>query len=154
MILTDSRKWKKPTYTIGQLFIDGVLFCNTLEDTDRELKQTDSITTINSKKVPGETAIPTGKYEVTLDVVSPKYSASNFYKQVCDGKVPRLLNVPGFEGILIHTGNTALDSYGCILVGKNTIKGQVTDSRNTFKALYKQLSLAKEKGEKIYIEIV
>jgi hypothetical protein len=69
------RKYKKDTYTIGNLYVDGKWFCNTLEDRDRGLKQTDSLATIQSKKIYGETAIPTGKYRITLDVVSPKYSS-------------------------------------------------------------------------------
>jgi hypothetical protein len=72
-ILVD-RKWKKETYTIGNLYIDGKLFCNTLEDRDRGLKKTDSLSIIKSKKVYGETAIPVGKYRVNMNVISPKYS--------------------------------------------------------------------------------
>ena len=67
--------------------------------------------------------------------------------------MPRLLNVPGFEGILIHPGNTSFDTYGCILVGKNTIKGQVTQSKDTFAKLYKEMKNAADKGEVIEIEI-
>lgn len=69
------RKWKKETYTIGRLYINGESFCNTLEDTDRGLKQSDPITTIQKNKVYGETAIPTGKYKIEMNVVSPKYNA-------------------------------------------------------------------------------
>ena len=67
--------------------------------------------------------------------------------------MPRLENVPGFSGILIHPGNTALDSSGCILVGKNTKVGQITDSKNTFSKLYKKMKKAYDKGEKITLEI-
>lgn len=148
------RKWKKETYSIGNLYINGKYFCNTLEDKDRGLKQTDPIALIKSRKVYGETAIPTGRYEITLAITSPKYSAVKWYKDLCNGKMPRLLNVPGFDGILIHPGNTALDSFGCLLVGRNTAKGKVTDSRNWFKKLYKEMKKAYDKGEKIYITIV
>lgn len=151
-ILID-RKWKKETYTIGRLYVDGVLFCNSLEDKDRGLKQTDSLSTIQSKKVYAETAIPTGTYNVRMDVKSPKYSSYSWYKNLCGGYMPRLENVPGFSGILMHPGNTALDSSGCILVGKNTKVGQVTDSKNTFSKLYKKMKKAYDKGEKITIEI-
>ena len=151
-ILVD-RKWKKDTYTIGRLFINGVLFCNTLEDTDRGLKQTDSLASIKSRKVYGETAIPTGTYKVDMDTVSPKYSAVKWYKDLCKGKMPRLKNVPGFEGILIHTGTSALDTLGCILVGKNTIVGKLTQSKDTFAKLYKQMKAAHDKKEEITIEI-
>lgn len=148
------RKWKKDTYTIGNLYVNGKYFCNTVEDKDRGLKQTDTLQTIKEKKIYGETAIPTGRYEVTMTVVSPKYKAVKWYKDLCGGKMPRLLNVPGFEGILMHPGNTALDSLGCLIVGKNTIKGGVTQSRDYFKKLYKEMKKASDSGEKIYITIV
>lgn len=151
-ILVD-RKWKKETYTIGNLYVNGSLFCNTLEDRDRNIKQTDNLSTIKSKKIYGETAIPIGKYKITLDITSPKYSAVKWYKNLCQGKMPRLLDVPGFEGILIHPGNTPFDTYGCILVGKNTIKGQVTQSKDTFSKLYKLMKAAENRGETIEIEI-
>lgn len=151
-ILVD-RKWKKETYTIGNLYINGKLFCNTLEDRDRGIKKSDSLSVIKSKKIYGETAIPTGTYGVTMNITSPKYSAVKWYWNLCKGMMPRLLNVPGFEGILIHPGNTHFDTYGCILVGKNTIKGQVTQSKDTFAKLYKQMKAAADKGETIEIEI-
>ena len=68
--------------------------------------------------------------------------------------MPRLLNVPGFDGILIHPGNSALDTLGCILVGKNTKVGKLTDSKETFKAVYKRLKEAADKGEDITIETI
>ena len=75
-----------------------------------------------------------------MNVISPKYSKRDFYlKNANKGRVPRLLNVKGFEGVLIHCGNDANDSSGCILVGKNTEVGKVTDSKNTFIKLYKEL---------------
>lgn len=147
------RKYKKSTYTIGKLYVDGVLFCDTLEDKDRGLKQTDSLSSIKRRKVYGETAIPAGTYAITLDVVSPKYSAVAWYKAICGGRMPRLLNVPAWDGVLVHPGNTALDSYGCILPGRNTKKGAVTSSRDTFKALYAKMEEARKRGEKITIEI-
>ena len=151
-ILVD-RKWKKDTYTIGNLYVNGKLFCNTLEDKDRGIKKSDSLSTIKSKKVYGETAIPTGKYTVVLNITSPKYSAVKWYWNLCKGMMPRLLNVPGFEGILMHPGNNPFDTYGCILVGKNTIKGQLTQSKDTFSKLYKLMKAAVDKGETIELEI-
>ena len=148
------RRWKKSTYTIGILTVDGERFCESLEDRDRGLKQSDSPLWIGAKKVYGETAIPTGTYNVAMNVVSPKYSAVKWYKDLCGGKMPRLLDVPGFDGILIHPGNTALDSCGCILVGRNTKVGQVTQSRDTFKKLYRKMKAAHERGERITITIV
>lgn len=154
MKLKLDRKYRKDTYSIGILYINGVRFCETVEDKDRGLKQTDPISKIKSVKVYGETAIPTGTYKISMDIVSPKYAAVTFYKQLCGGKMPRLMDVPGFEGILLHPGNTALDSYGCILPGKNKIKGGVTQSRDTFRALYNKMEIAHKKGEEITIEIV
>ena len=154
MRLKLERKWKKETYTIGRLYVDGVYFSNTLEDRDRGLRQTDPLGIIQSKKIYGETAIPTGTYGITLNVTSPKYAGVKWYWDLCKGKMPRLLSVKGFEAILLHPGNTALDSCGCILPGKNTKVGQVTSSRDTFKALYKKMKAASDKGEEITIEIV
>ena len=154
MKLRLERRWKKETYTIGVLFVDGFRFCETLEDKDRGLKQTDSLAYIKSRKVYQETAIPTGTYEVAMNITSPKYSASAWYWKLCQGKVPRLLNVPGWEGVLIHTGNNALQTAGCCLVGRNTKVGQLTESKVTFEKLYKKMKAAYDKGEKITIEIV
>lgn len=139
------RKWKKPSYTIGIMSIDGKRFCETLEDTDRGLKDSMSIGQIKSLKKPHITAIPTGVYEVNLNTISPKFGSRSFYKEVCKGKVPRLLNVKGFDGILIHAGNKAEDTDGCILVGQNKVVGQVINSQATFRELYKILSNSKDK---------
>ena len=148
------RRWKKDTYTIGRLYVNGVYFCNTLEDRDRGLKQSDPLGIIQSKKIYGETAIPTGAYGVAMSVTSPKYAGVKWYWNLCKGMMPRLLSVKGFEGILIHPGNTHLDTYGCVLVGKNTKVGQLTESRATFEKLYKKMKAAYDKGEEITIEIV
>lgn len=153
MELMIDRAWKKDTYTISRLYIDGIRFYEVLEDKDRGLKQTDPIYYIRSKKVFGETAIPSGRYEVTLDVVSPKYAALSWYKSLCGGRMPRLVSVPGFDGILIHPGSSALDSSGCLLIGRNTVKGRLTSSRDTFKMFYQKLFAAKKKGQKIFITI-
>ncbi len=148
------RNWKKETYTVGNLYVDGKLFCNTLEDKDRGLKKSDFLWKIKSKKVYGETAIPTGEYEILMDVVSLKYQAKEWYAKLCDGKMPRLKNVPGFDGILIHPGTTDLDTYGCILVGDNKKKGCVLNSRDTFSRLYVEMKKAYDLGEKIIIKII
>lgn len=140
MKLTLKRIAKRDTYTIGNLYIDGKFFCNTIEDKDRGLDQSMTDEEILKIKVPNETAIPTGTYKITLNVVSPKYSQRSFYqKNANKGRVPRLLDVKGFAGVLIHCGNLASDSSGCILVGLNTKVGMVTDSKNTFIKLYKEL---------------
>ena len=135
MKLRVERLWKKPAYTVGRLFVDGKFFCNTLEDTVRDLS--------NEKKVYGKTAIPYGEYKVVYNW-SPKYGRN----------LPRLLNVPAFEGILIHPGNTADDSAGCILVGRNTEVGRLTESRYTSDKLNVLIEDAQRRGESITIEIV
>ena len=140
---------RKASYTIGRLYVDGQRFCDTIEDCDRSLRQDMARAAIKRIKVPGETAIPTGRYRVTLGVRSPRMSQKMAY-EFCDGYVPRLINVPGFDGILIHIGNTARDSEGCILVGENREVGKVLNSTATFKRLYARLREAK--GD-IYITI-
>lgn len=143
MKLKLDRYYKGPNYTIGRLYIDGEYFCDTLEDVDRGLLQSMSLEEINSLKVYGETAIPRGTYKITLDVQSPKYKNRNQYK-FCKGYLPRLLEVPGYDGILIHIGNYIKDTYGCILVGENKVKGQVINSTATFKKLYNILITSKD----------
>lgn len=154
MELIVDRKWKRQSYTISNLTIDGKWFCNVLEDADRGLDDSMSLAKIKELKKPSITAIPKGTYEITLDVISPRFCTKTFYKQVCDGKLPRLLNVKGFEGILIHAGNTDKDTDGCLLVGQNKVKGQVINSQATFKELYKLLKDKHDKGEKITIKIL
>ena len=140
---------RRDTYTIGQLYIDGVYFCDTIEDTDRGLMQSLPASVNRAKKKAGATAIPMGKYQVTLGVKSPRFSKKKQY-DFCDGRLPRLINVPAFEGVLIHIGNTANDTEGCILVGRNTKVGKVLESGVTFRALYAKL---KEAEGYIYITI-
>ena len=157
MELIVDRKWKKQSYTISNLTIDGKWFCNVLEDKDRSLDSSMSVAKIRELKKPSITAIPKGTYEITLDVISPKYSTNSFYKQVCNGKVPRLLNVKGFEGILIHVGDGPRGadlSSGCLLCGYNKVKGQLRDGKEVFKKLYSLLKEAKSRGEKITIKIL
>lgn len=129
MKLILERIYKAETYTIGKLFIDGKLFCDVLEDKVRPF----------GEKVYGKTAIPAGKYKVILNV-------SNRFKCL----MPLLLNVPTFDGIRIHSGNTHEDTHGCLLVGKNTEKGKITESKKTFTELMSILKLAKNE---ITIEI-
>lgn len=106
------RLYFKNKYTIGKLFIDRKYFCDTLEDRRRDLSVED--------KVYGETAIPEGKYKIILT------------KSTRFGRVlPEILNVPGFVGVRMHSGNVAADSEGCILLGFNTVQGMVLKSRHT-----------------------
>lgn len=150
MEITVKRIAKREKYTIGHLYIDGKYFCDTVEDKDRGLSQSLPVTVNKKLKKYAETAIPTGKYQVTLGVQSQKYKDRASYK-FCQGFLPRLINVPAFDGVLIHIGNTAADSAGCILVGKNKAVGQVLESRETFRKLYDILKSAKDN---IFITII
>jgi hypothetical protein len=147
------RKWKKPDYTVGRMSIDGTLICNTMEDVDRGLDDGMQDWMIRIKKIPNVTAIPTGRYKVDMDTVSPKFSKYPFYMEVCKGKLPRIKNVKGFDGILIHCGVDHSNSSGCILVGMNKQKGKLTDSKETFKTVYALMKEAHDRGETIYITI-
>ena len=136
---------KKPAYTIGKLYIDGQYFCDTIEDKDRGLTQNMSSDAIKRIKVANQTAIPIGTYKITLGTVSPRFGSKDFYKKNANGgKLPRLLSVPGFDGVLMHCGNTAEDSSGCVIVGRNKAVGKVLESKETFIKLYKTLQSAKD----------
>ena len=132
------RTWYADTYTIGKLYIDGVYFCDTLEDKNRDVDK-NGIFNNGEKKVYGKTCIPFGTYKVIL-------SMSSRFKKI----LPLLLNVPQFDGIRIHSGNTDEDSSGCILVGINDIKGRISKSTITLNSLMTKLS----KADNITIEII
>lgn len=153
MELRLNRIARKNGYTIGRLSINGKYFSDTLEDSDRGLSSSMSLDVLKKKKLPHITAIPTGKYQITMDVISPKFSKSKFYQQFGEGRVPRLLNVPAYQGVLIHCGNTAKDTDGCILVGKNTKVGMVLYSKQTYANLYPLLEAAAKHKENIFITI-
>lgn len=138
MKLLLQRKYKKANYTIGDLYIDGKWFSNTLEDRDRGLTQDMDLEDILRIKVYGETAIPTGTYRIDMNTISPKFKDRSWAKPY-KGKIPRLLNVPGFDGVLLHPGNSANDSLGCVLVGNNTQVGKVLNSQAVFKRLMQKL---------------
>lgn len=123
----------RPTYCIGKLYIDGEYFCDVIEDTDRGLDDSMSVDEILKKKIKGETAIPTGHYSIEI-TYSPKYKRM----------MPLLIGVKGYSGIRIHSGNTSKDTEGCLLVGRNTVVGMVTDSRNTYQRLFARLQNAKD----------
>lgn len=116
--------------TIGKLFLDGEFFCHTLEDV------------VRPEKVYGETAIPEGAYKVKI-TYSPRFKRD----------LPLLLNVPGFEGIRIHAGNTHKDTEGCILVGDLAGQDIVWQSRAAFNRLFDKLKAAQNAGEEITIEV-
>ncbi len=119
--------------TWGQLYVDGIKQCETLEDKVRP---------ISEAKVLGDTAIPLGKYEVIV-------SFSNKFRQY----MPLLLNVPGFTGIRIHSGNTTGDTIGCILVGQSRTDSWLGNSRLAYRRLFPLIRNASKIG-KVYIEIV
>ncbi len=140
MELKLTRNYKKDSYTIGRLYVEGDFFSNTLEDQVRDYSDP-------TYKVYGKTAIPYGRYRITM-VHSPKFS-----KRYGGRKVPLLNDVPDFTGILIHSGNTAEDTDGCILVGQNTQRGRVTNSLITLYRLLDILDKVPE-DEEIWIDIV
>lgn len=115
------RLHKTDNSTIGKLFIDGVFECYTLEDVEREIK------------IKGETAIDKGTYKV---IITP----SNRFKR----DLPLLLNVPNFEGVRIHSGNTNHDTEGCILVGTTRSTDFIGNSRKAFESLFNKMKVAKE----------
>ena len=145
---------RKATYTIGKMYIDGVYFCDTIEDKDRGLKQTMTDAEIKKLKIKDKTAIPTGKYRLLLNIKSPKFGDRPFYAQACNGYVPRIDNVPGFVGILIHCGNIDTDSSGCIWGGQEKVVGKVINSQKTFTRLMAQyLTPAKKLGLRVNVTI-
>lgn len=154
MELILKRTYNNDKYCIGHLYINGKYFCDTIEDCDRGLDSKMPLKEILKRKIKAITAIPTGVYGILMNFVSPKYLKKPFFKNLCGGKMPRLTNVPGYEGVLIHTGNTAADSEGCILVGQNKVKGKVINSTETFIRLYDILKKAHDNHEGIYLRIV
>ena len=133
----------KEGYTIGRMEINGKYFCDTLEDTDRGLRESMTEAEIATLKVKGATAIPTGTYRIDMQTRSPRF-----------GRVlPRLVSVKGYAGVLIHSGNTAADTEGCILVGENRERGKVLNSRATLERLLVFLRAAQAEGEKIELVI-
>lgn len=152
MQLTLERKWKKDAYTIGKLYVNGEFFSNTLEDKDRGLTSSMTLEEISKKKIYGQTAIPSGTYEVKM-TYSSRFNSRAWGKKY-GGKVPELLNVKGFGGVRIHPGNKAADTLGCILVGKNSAVGMVTNSQTYyFKLLDNYIVPATKRNEKIMLTI-
>lgn len=140
MKLTLKRIALRPTYTIGKLYIDDVYFCDTIEDTVRDLNKNGKFDN-GEKKVHSKTAIPYGIYEI-------KYTYSPRFKKY----TPQLMNVPSFEGIRIHAGNTSADTEGCLILGKNKQVGKVLNSRATINKFYPIIKNACSNG-KVTIEI-
>jgi len=129
MNLEVMRKWPSSKTTIGEMFVDGEWECFTLEDVVR-----------NGTKIQGETAIPAGSYQVIIN-----------YSLRFKRDMPLLLNVPGFEGIRIHSGNTDEDTEGCILVGQERGIDRIMKSKAAFNALFAKMVAAQEEGITITI---
>ena len=121
MQITVKRLHKTDTSTIGELLIDGIFECYTLEDVERQVK------------IKAETAIPKGTYKVIIN-------QSNRFKRL----MPLLLNVPNFEGVRIHAGNTNHDTEGCILVGRIRSRDFIGQSRKAYEKLFKKMQAAKD----------
>lgn len=136
------RLYKQSEYTIGKLYVNNKYFCDTLEDCDRGLSDDMDIDKIMELKKPTITAIPKGTYKVII-TYSPRF------KQY----MPLIMNVKGFEGIRIHSGNTNKDTSGCILVGENKVKGKVINSKITYANLYNVIHDELENDKEVTIII-
>ena len=130
----------RSTYTIGKLYIDDAYFCDTLEDTVRDTNKSGKFDN-GEQKVKGKTAIPYGTYEI-------KWTYSPRFKKY----TPQLMNVPSFEGIRVHAGNTSADTEGCLILGENKQVGKVLNSRATINKFYQIIKEACSNG-KVTIEI-
>lgn len=118
--------------TIGSLSLDGQHLCFTLEDVVR-----------TGEKVYGKTAIPAGKYDVTITM-------SNRFKR----RLPLLKNVTNFEGVRIHKGNSAVDTLGCILVGKAKTTNRISNCAPAFDLVFDLIDGALARGDRVTLEIV
>lgn len=137
------RAHKKPTHTIGKMYIDGRPWKDSCEDPDRGLNMWMSKADIEAKKVYGDTAIPTGRYELDL-TYSPAFKR----------ELPIIKNVPCYEGVRIHAGNSTEDTKGCVLPGENKAVGKVLNSRKAEDEFVALLRAAKQRGEKSFITII
>ena len=121
-----------PNSTIGDMLINGIFQCYTLEDAVRP----------DGVKIYGETAIPTGHYEVQL-TMSPRFQRV----------LPLLIDVKNFVGVRIHPGNSAKDTEGCILVGETKTNDWVSQSQLAFTALFSRMRDAADRGDKITLDL-
>ena len=142
MNLTLKRLNLTPNYTEGELYVNGVYFCKTLEDTNRDLNKNGQFDN-NEKKVYGETCIPYGKYKVILSY-SPKFKR----------ELPEILEVPDFQGIRIHRGNKISDTLGCVLCGEKVKNGYLSNSTPYEIKLVELFKQSKLRNEESFIEII
>lgn len=133
----------KPTYTIGRLAIGDRHFCDVLEDPVRDLNKDGDLTDVGEMKIPGETAIPYGRYKVVV-TMSPKFKR----------ELPLILDVKHFTGIRIHRGATAKNTDGCVLVGDNTAIGRLTNGEYYERKLTAMLKAYISAGEIVFINII
>jgi hypothetical protein len=141
MKITIKTIYKGENYIISNMYLNGVFFTNTIEDKIRDLNNDGDLNDPGEEKVYGKTAIPKGIYTLILNY-SPKF------KRI----LPRILNVPHFDGILIHNGVDENSSAGCLILGDNKIKGQVTNSK---KRLEEFITKLLDSGDKKHvIEII
>lgn len=132
----------KKDYTEGQLFIDGSYFCDTLEDCTRDFNKDGDLDEPGETKVPGETAIPFGTYDVIM-------SYSNRFKKI----MPEVLNVKGFEGIRIHSGNIPAHTHGCLLLGVYEKDGRINRSLEMTGAVTKMIKEAINNKEQVKLTV-
>lgn len=137
------RKYRNSNYCIDKLYVNGVYFSDALEDPDRGLTDEMSLEEIKKIKIKGNTCIPYGVYNVTI-TYSFKFKRD----------LPLINNVKGFEGIRIHSGNTPIDTSGCILPGLNKIKGKVINSKETTEKLISLINASLSKGEKVTLIVI
>ena len=145
MELSVIRKYFIERYTIGKLMIDGEMFCSTLEDKVRDLKDINHDGDFDDPgegKIYGETAIPCGRYQVIV-TYSPKFQK----------RLPELFHVPGFTNIRIHSGIDHTHTEGCILVGDNKQRGRLVNGGYYQTKLVEMIDEASEQGEKTFIKI-
>lgn len=142
MNLTLKRLNLTPNYTEGELYVNGVYFCKTLEDTNRDLNKNGQFDN-SEKKVYGETCIPYGKYKIILSY-SPKFKR----------ELPEILEVPDFQGIRIHRGNKISDTLGCVLCGEKVKNGYLSNSTPYEIKLVELFKQAKSRNEESFIEII
>lgn len=152
MELKNIRVSRNESYTVGRFYVNGQCICDSLEDRDRGLVSSMPLAQINEIKVYGQTAIPTGRYEVRM-THSPKFATRSWAKST-KGFVPEIINVPGFSGVRIHPFNTAAESLGCIGLGTNDKKGWISKSTYYYKQLVEKYIIpALKSGERVYITI-
>lgn len=135
MLIEIIRDDERATKTFGKMFIDGKYFGETLEDTDRELES-------GGEKVYGQTAIPRGRYPVDI-------TPSRRFKR----EMPEVLNVPGFEGVRIHGGNTEADTLGCPLLGQVRLDTGVANCAGINERLLLTIQAALQRGEEVWLQV-